>query len=180
MRPYPLPLTPSSYTPPMRLASVLLLSLHVTACGGLSSPLAHSHASPEALARAVLEAMERRDAGALNALALSESEFREHVWPELPAARPERNLPFSYVWGDLHQKSDAGLRQTLARHGGAKYVLAAIRFKGETTEYQSYRVHRQSEVTLRDAQNREQNARLFGSVIEKDGRYKVFSYVTED
>ncbi len=57
---------------------------------------------------------------ALRDLALNEIEFREQVWPELPAARPERNLPFSYVWGDLRQKSDANLERTLARHGGRR------------------------------------------------------------
>jgi len=164
----------------MRLAAVLLLGLYLTDCGGSSSSLADSHESPEALTRAVLIAMERKDTNALNALALSEQEFRAHVWPELPASRPERNLPFSYVWGDLHQKSEARLAQTLALHGGAKYSLTAVRFRGETTVYPSYRVHRESEIAVRDPQNREQNVRLFGSVIEKAGRFKVFSYVTED
>jgi hypothetical protein len=163
----------------MRLATSLLLACSVIACAR-TPPLPHSQESPEALARAVLVAIERRDAEALNNLALNEDEFREHVWPELPASRPERNLPLSYVWGDLHQKSNAALGQTLARHGGRKYELRAVRFTGEATEYSSYRVMRKSEVTVRDPQGGEQNLRVFGSVIEKGGRFKVFSYVTED
>ena len=163
----------------MRLIPALLLASCALSCARTPN-LAHSHESPEALTRAVLSAIERKDANALNALALNEQEFREHVWPDLPASRPERNLPFSYVWGDLHQKSDARLGQTLALHGGARYTLTAVRFRGETTVYPSYRVHRESEIALRDSQNREQSVRLFGSVIEKDGRFKVFSYVIED
>ena len=163
----------------MRVTATILLAACLLACAR-SSPLPNSHGSAEELARAVLVAIERRDVDALNALALNESEFREHVWPELPAARPERNLPFSYVWGDLHQKSNARLGRTLAEHGGKKYILVSIRFTGETTAYQSYRVHRQSEVAVRDAQGRDQNVRLFGSMIEKGGRFKVFSYVIED
>ena len=76
-------------------------------------PLANTSASPEALAAAVLDALARGDRARLDALALTEQEFRDHVWPDLPAARPERNLPFSYVWGDLHQKSNLSLAQTL-------------------------------------------------------------------
>jgi hypothetical protein len=163
----------------MRFA-LCVVSSAIAACGALSSPLPNSQDSPEALARAVLEAIERRDVQTLNSLAIDEQEFREHVWPELPASRPERRLPFSYVWGDLHQKSSAALAQTLARYGGRKYTLLEMSFVGETTSYESYRVHRKSEVTLRDREGNEQPVRLFGSTLEKGGRFKVFSYVIDD
>ena len=67
----------------------------------------------------------RRDRARLDALALSEQEFRDHVWPDLPAARPERNLPFSYVWGDLHQKSNISLARDAARIMAASSYDAA-------------------------------------------------------
>src|SRR5688500_10220904 len=78
-------------------------------------PLANACQSLESLAAAVLDAVALRDEVRLRSLALNEQEFREHVWPELPAARPERNLPFSYVWGDLRQKGAASLELLLAR-----------------------------------------------------------------
>jgi hypothetical protein len=34
-------------------------------------------------------------------------------------------------------------------------------------------------VTLRDARGARTTVRLFGSMIEQDGRYKVFSFVTD-
>lgn len=145
-----------------------------------NSPLPGSVESPEALARAVLTAVERRDAHALRALALNKDEFTEHVWPELPAARPERNLSASFVWGDLSQKSNIMLRETLAAHGGKKYELAGIRFLGETTQYRSYRVQRESELTVKGPDGAQRQIRMFGSMIEKGGRYKVFSYVIDD
>jgi hypothetical protein len=128
----------------------------------------------------VLAATERRDAGTLRALALSEQEFREHVWPELPASRPERNLPFSYVWGDLHQKSEASLNETLARVGGQKLALSAVTFSGETTRYGGFVVHRETVLRVRDGDGRVREMRLFGSAFEKDGAWKVFSYVVDD
>jgi hypothetical protein len=151
-----------------------------SACGAFSRPVSNSYESPEALARAVLSAVERRDANALGALALNKEDFGEHVWPELPAARPERNLSVNFVWGDLNQKSNVTLRDTLAVHGGKTYEFISIRFLGDTTAYKSYRVHRESELTVRDADGTEQQLRMFGSVLEKDGRYKVFSYVVDD
>jgi hypothetical protein len=127
----------------------------------------------------VLDALERRDLEGLRALALNEREFRDHVWPKLPAARPERNLPFSYVWGDLHQKSETALRGTLAAHGGRHYELVATRATGEATRYETYTVYRETLLTVRNEQGTELNLRLFGSTIEENGGWKVFSYVVD-
>ena len=169
------------YTPPMcRFVLPLLLSTCLSACAPSSPSLQSSHASAESLARAVLTALERRDVEALRALAIDEQEFREAVWPELPAARPERNLPLSYVWGDLHQKSNAMLRATLAKHGGKRYELLSIRFTEKMSQYESYRVHRASELTVSDTAGAKQQIRVFGSVLEKDNRFKVFSYIFSD
>jgi hypothetical protein len=154
----------------------------LTGCVGPSRtpPLANSHPTAESLASAVLDAVARRDAATLRALALNEEEFRDHVWPELPAARPERNLPFSFVWGDLRQKSEAALNDTLAREGGRQATLVAVRFDGEVTKYPGYTVRRETALTVRDAVGATRSVRLFGSSLEKDGEWKVFSYVVDD
>jgi hypothetical protein len=145
-----------------------------------TDPLEHTLPSAEALGGAVLEALARRDTQALHALALTEREFRDHVWPDLPAARPERNLPFSYVWGDLRQKSDQALQETLGRVGGTSLTMVAVTFAGETTRYHSYRVHRDTTLRVRDAGGRVHDLRVFGAALEKDGAWKVFSYVVDD
>lgn len=161
------------------LASILVLSIVATSCTRTSTPLAGSEASAPALAQRVLAALERRDVTALRAVALSEQEFREQVWPELPAARPERKLPFWYVWGELRQKSETSLAATLTAQGGQRYELVAVRFLGDTTHYKSYLVHRKTELTVKDATGAEMQLRLFGSVLEQQGRFKVFSYVLD-
>jgi hypothetical protein len=151
----------------------------MAACGSLAPPLANTHSSARDLATAVLGAIERRDMAALREAALSEREFRDHVWPELPAARAERNLPFSYVWGDLHQKSEAALAGTLASHGGQHLELISVDFLGGTTRYETYLVHRHTSMMVRDTSGKELPLQLFGSTLEKDGQFKVFSYVVD-
>jgi hypothetical protein len=158
------------------LCVLAALAIPLAGCG---APPPHARDSAPALARAVLEAVESSDVDALRNLALGEQDFREHVWPELPAARAERKLPFSYVWGDLHQKSETMLRQMLAAHGGRHYELHDIQFLAGTTPYDSYVVHRESELLVRDGMGKERRLRLFGSVLEKDGRFKIFSYVVD-
>ena len=143
------------------------------------SPLHQTFPSPDALSHAVLVALADDDARRLASLALSELEFRTVVWPELPASRPERGLPFDYVWGDLNQKSTNALRRLVARHGGRRYALAGVAFRGETTPYETYRVHREAVLDLLDEEGNELTLPLFGSILERDGEFKLFSYVVD-
>jgi hypothetical protein len=149
-----------------------------TACG--PPPLQHTSPSVAELATTLLDALARRDETALRALALSETEFRDRIWPSLPAARPERNLPLSYVWGDLQQKSDAGLRTTLNAHGGRRYVLADPPTLGQVTNYPQFRVYKATAWRLRSDSGEVLNARLCGSLVEQSGRWKAFSFVVDD
>lgn len=135
--------------------------------------------SPESLTRAVVNALSHRDLARLGSLALTEDEFRQLVWPKLPAARAGRNLPWSYVWEDLHSKSGHHLRGLVQEWNDQGFQVARVSFAGETTDYQTHRIHRKTVVTLRDRSGRETTGRLFGSTIEQNGRYKVFSYVVD-
>jgi hypothetical protein len=97
----------------------------------------------------------------------------------LPAARPERNLPFSYVWGDLRQKSAQALAAVISREGGRRYELVGVRFAADT-DYETYRVHRDATLLVRDRSGMEFDLRVCGSMLEQDGAWKVFSYVIGD
>jgi hypothetical protein len=158
----------------LRAGVAAALALSTVSCA--ASQVEHAEGSPDALALAVLRAIHERDAVRLRELALNEREFREVVWPELPAADPERNLPFSYVWGDLRTRSDAHLAAALERHGGEVLHLVQVRFTGGTTDYRTFLVHRRTELTVVDDAGAEYELRLFGSVFEQNGRFKVFSY----
>jgi hypothetical protein len=135
--------------------------------------------SLEALAGSVLEAFEQRDAARLRALAITEQEFRDVVYPELPASKPERNLSVEFVWNDLQVKSDAALTASLREHGGRPLTLVGVRFAGDTSQYRSFLVRREAVLTVSDGKSGTETIRLFASIFEQDGRYKVFSYVVD-
>ena len=167
-----------------KLLAFLLCLFVAGGCGADDSPsppapLHHTFSSPEALGQAVLAALADNDGDRLASLALSELEFRTVVWPELPSSRPERGLPFDYAWGDLHQKSNNSLRRLVARHGGKRYELDGVTFAGATTQYDTYRVHRESVLDLRDEAGEALTLSFFGSVLERDGEFKLFSYVVD-
>lgn len=159
------------------VAALALAAAVASGCG--ASALGHTEQSPEDLARAVLQAVEHRDPARLRELAIDEAEFRHVVWPELPAARPERNLSAEFVWNGLRHKSEATLRRMMEEHGGHAYGFVGVRFTGGTTQYGSYLVHRAAAVEVRGADGSMQTLRLFGSVLERYGSFKVFSYVVD-
>ena len=179
-------------SPPRRFLFPGLLSLRLAAlaiaaaillpsagCGFFRPQLQHTLGSPQAVAEAVIAGLDRRDVAALERLAVTEWEFQRLVWPRQPAARPERNIPWEYAWRDLASKSRFQLRGRLSEWSAGPVSVVGVAFDGETTDYGTYRVQRKSRVTLRDAEGRVTTARLFGSIIEQRGQFKVFSYVVD-
>jgi hypothetical protein len=127
----------------------------------------------------VLDALARRDVATLEALPLTEAEFRQTVWPQLPSSRPAVNLPVEYAWRDLNQKSRGYLNALVQRLGGERLTLVRVEFAGETTRYETFVVRRKTVVVARDEDGTEQRLRLFGSILERHGRFKLFSYVVD-
>lgn len=161
------------------LGALLLAGAAIGSACGPRVQLAQTLESPDAVAHAVVLGLTARDAGALRAIALTEDEFRRLVWPKLPTSRPERNIPWDYVWKDLAGKSRMQLQARLNEWHDRGFTVVGVSYAGETTDYETFRVHRATEVTLRDSDGHETKGRLFGSLIEQHGRYKVFSYVTD-
>lgn len=143
------------------------------------TPLANTRPSPEALARDVMRAMHAGDLPRLRDLALTREEFRVHVWPHLPASRPDRNVPFEFAWNMLQQTSEGYLQQTMGRLEQELPAVGQVQFAGEATDYGDVSVHRQTELILTGADGTQRTIRLFGSMIEQDDRWKVFSYVAD-
>lgn len=157
-----------------------LAAVVVTGCAAPPpAPLGMTGGSAEALARLVLGAVAANDLDELTALALNGQEFRDVVWPELPASRPERGVPVHYAWNDLHQKSRNALGRLIAEWGGRRLSLVRVSYDGETTAYETFRVHRETRLTVRDETGDEHELHLYGSTLVRDNEHKVFSYVVD-
>ncbi len=155
------------------VALVALLAPGLRAARG--DRFASSFESPARLAEAVLLAVQARDRESLRALPLSEREFREEVWPEMPAAG---RVPAGLAWEDLRQKGENNLRRVLAELAGRRLALEQLSFVGGSTPYRTFVVHRKPRLRLRDLDSGEQiELALFGSILEHERRYKLFSWV---
>jgi hypothetical protein len=154
---------------------VLLVSLVLAwACGPPRERFGGTHPSPEALAEVFQQALEAEDRTRLEEIALTEREFRLEVFPEMPAYG---NIPPGFAWSQLASRSLYGLSSVLHSHGGQGWVLEEIVFRGGTTAYQTFVVHREPVLRLRHRRTGEtRTLASFGSVLEHDGRYKLFSF----
>lgn len=156
----------------------------VAAGAGVEDPLprpvsGHFFDSPEDVAREALTLFEAGDSAALLRLALTEADFRAAVYPRLPASRPERNTSARFLWEMLQQRSRNSLAYTFDRYRGRSYELVAVDFVGETTDYGQFRIHRETVLTVRASDGQRGTLRLFGSMLEQQGRYQIFSFVTD-
>ena len=164
---------PGEDSPSVPGAATALPDLVTPAVGGVLFE------SPEAAAREALALIGAGDAGRLSGLAVSQAEFRAVVYPRLPASRPERNTSAEFVWGRLHQRSRSALAYTLERYRGRRFEVVAVDFVGETTDYGPFQVHRETVLTVETPDGERGTLRIFGSMLEQEGRYKIFSFVTD-
>ena len=55
----------------------------------------------------------------------------------------------------------------------------SVPFEGETTEYETFVVHRDTVLTIRCADRAEFTDALFGLILQRDEEFKLFSYVVD-
>lgn len=164
------------------LAAALLALVALAGCQGCratsaSAPrsLTNAETSPDALARKFLSCLAADDLEAMKALRVSKDEFCRYVFPELPASKMN-NVTCDFVWDQATLTSMAGMKHMLDANAKRRYELVSVRFQG-TERHQTYNVLQKPVVTVRDETGTESEMRLFGSMLEMDGQYKLFSFV---
>ena len=84
-----------------------------------------------------------------------------------------------YAWDDLRQKSNNALSRLLAEYGGWRFTLIEVSYDGETTTYDTFRVHRETRLRVKSETGEELDLHVYGSTLVRNGEYKVFSYVVD-
>jgi hypothetical protein len=136
--------------------------------------------SQEALARKILQAIAAGDLQAMKDLALTKMEFQRFVWPELPVSNPKTNISVDYVWNDLYFRSMVHMQRCFGELKGKKIELVRVVHSGRMEEYPTHRAYPDMEVIIREAGAEGRSYPLFGTLIEMDGLWKVYSYAPYD
>ena len=138
---------------------------------GLSSDAPVSRA--ELIGRFV-DAVADSSVTSLRALTLNAAEFAWLYFPTSIYSRSPYAQPPEVNWLLLQQNSLKGEARLLRHFGGRRLDVVDYRCGVEKEEGEN-RIHEQCTLKLRWDDGGVEDVRLFGSIIERDGRYKLLS-----
>lgn len=151
-----------------------------TAVGGTAvTRLEHASPSRAALIQEVRDALAASDARRLGALTLTAREFADLVYPESPYTQPPMRQAAGLVWAQISNASNSGFTRLITRVGGLELRIENHRCDKAPEQLGRNRIWAGCAVHLTDARGRSEWHRLFGSIIERDGRFKIISWAGE-
>ncbi|HKY59387.1 MAG TPA: hypothetical protein VJP59_00100 [Gemmatimonadota bacterium] len=121
-------------------------------------------------------ALAERDTTRLLDLMIDEREYREILYPAFPAAHPPINARFETLWVTHFPDAYRGLMRLLADYGGRDVRILGVRFDRPDQDFVNFKLHEGSRVDAEIDGVREDDLRLFGSVVRVGDRWKVLSY----
>lgn len=132
------------------------------------------HASPtlDHLVSRWAAAVQARDTAALNAMVIDRAEFAWLYFPTARLAQPPYEMPPALLWEQVLANSDQGARKTLERLGGRALVVRSVRCPGTVDAEGANLVRQGCVVRLRSASDSLAEGRYFGSILERNGRFK--------
>jgi hypothetical protein len=141
----------------------------------------NTFASEQELFDAVESAIASGAVEAMRALAVTEDEFRDLVWPTLDVAKaPNSNFTWEFVWSQHQLKHEKCLLRTSHDYQGQEFDIVDISYLGKSSDHGSFQIHRESEVDVLRQDGTRHKLQLFGSVLETDdGRYKIYSFIND-
>jgi hypothetical protein len=147
--------------------------------GDSATALTGASSSRDALVRRFVRALAANDTADLQAMAVHGREFADLYYPESPYTHaPYRQSP-ALAWSLIQNPGTSGLTRLVHRLGGKP-----IRYVGhrcEPTVVREGRNVRHTGCLLRlvDERGDTVTKRYFGSILERDGRYKFLSYTNQ-
>lgn len=146
-------------------------------------PLSGGASSPDELIGEVLTGLQRLDTASLQRLMITQGEFDTIIYPEqgmhYAGSRDMRPEVKRFIWQNLEGSRDKGLRRILRDLGERKLTAVSIEFD-DTKVFPSYVAHEGTKVTVTDEHGKKHELHSIGSLIEKDGIFKLMSYRDRD
>lgn len=141
--------------------------------------LAGSSSSRDALVRRFMKALAAGDSADLRAMALSAREFADLVYPESPYTHPPYRQSPALVWNQIQNPSSSGFTRLVRRLGNQP--LRYVDHKCDPAPDRQGRnlIWTNCFVRLRSLNEPTTRHRLFGSIIQRDGKFKIVSYRNE-
>lgn len=141
--------------------------------------LRHAQPSKEAVVRHFMALLERRDTLGLARLHVSRGEWAWLVYPESRYTHPPFRQRVDIGWMFIIERSNSAVARLLDRRGGQALELERWQC-ADTPEPEGRNLYwGRCTVTYRDARGARHTERLFSSILERDGRFKIGSYANQ-
>ena len=131
--------------------------------------------SIDALVRRFTAALSRRDTAELNAMLLDRAEFAWLYYPDSKISKPPYEAPPDLLWAQLLATSDEGAKRLLNSFGGGTHSVHSVSCPAPSMEGLN-RLHEACVVRLTTGAAVGEPSRLFGTILERDGRFKFVGF----
>lgn len=137
-------------------------------------------ASPDAVVRQALAALAASDTARLLGMLVTESEFKQYLYPEFgayyPAAADTSEQARQFVWENHSLGTYKALRKGMQNLAGRRMELVSVLFTDGEKRFGSYTIHEGTDVKVRLENGEQMDLHAFGAIVEMDGVYKLLSY----
>ena len=150
------------------------------AIGGDSvSTLEDGAQSRDALVKMFIRALSTSDSVTLRKMLLNAREFAWLVYPESPYTHPPYTQAPALVWNQIENPAASGLSRLISRLGGKALQYQDYECAPRPDHQGKNAIWTKCTLRLGEPGESIRRRRLFGSIIERDGRFKFVSYVNE-
>jgi hypothetical protein len=150
------------------------------AIGGTAvTALQHASVSRTELVRRFVRDLAERDSGDLRQAAIDPREFADLVYPDSPNTRPPYRQSPGFVWMQINGQSSSGLTRVLQRRGGSGLTYLGHTCPRQPDVQGANRLWTQCTICLASAAGDTTTQRLFGTIVERAGRFKFVSYANQ-
>jgi hypothetical protein len=150
------------------------------AVGGDSvSALENAAPSRDTLVKRFVAALSTSDTSALQKMLLNAREFGWLVYPESPYTQPPYTQSPGLVWNQIQNPAASGFTRLLRRLGGKPLRYDGYRCVPKSERQGRNVIWTRCTVSVAEANEAARKRKLFGSIIERDGRFKFVSYSNE-
>jgi hypothetical protein len=148
---------------------------------GLIAPDTLRGASPtrDALIARFVRAVEHADTAEISAMVIDRAEFAYLYYPTSPYTQPPTVQEAPLTWFLLVENSQVGITRVFNRMAGRMDRYVGHRCEALPSVEGSNRFWRGCRIELRTGTTGVETKRLFGSIIEREGRFKFFSYAND-
>jgi hypothetical protein len=144
--------------------------------GAPVTQLARSSASRDDLVRRIVDDVGRNDTTDLRGTLITAREFADLIYPSSPYTRPPYRQAPGLVWTMIQNSSNSGFLRLTRRRGVKGLALKSYECREQPETQGENKLWTDCILHLASAAGEESAQKWFGTIVERNGQYKLLSF----